>query len=335
MKAFQIARYSKTDLSVQLTELERPQLAPHEVLIQVKAAGVNPLDNMVTRGEVKLIVPYQLPLMMGHECSGVIAEVGSGVTDFAPGDRVFTRLPNKCPGAFAEYVAVEASAVAPMPKMLDFVEAASIPLTALTAYQALELLGAKAGESIFISGGSGGLGAMAIPLAKARGLIVYTNGNAASRERVLGLGADRYLDYKSEDYLKELPQVDYVLDSLGGKELSREMKLLKAGGKIVSLKGLPNGRFARRFSLPLWKQWLFSLVARGLEREAKAQGATYEFLFVESNGKQLGDIAQLIEQQGIRPSVDKVYPFAEASAALAKVAAGGAAGKIVLQVGHE
>lgn len=327
MKAFQIARYSKTDLSVQLTELERPRLVPHEVLIQVKAAGVNPLDNMVTRGEVKLIVPYQLPLTMGHECSGVIAEVGAGVTDFA-------RLPNKRPGAFAEYVAVEASAVAPMPKTLDFVEAASIPLTALTAYQALELLGAKAGESIFISGGSGGLGAMAIPLAKARGLIVYTNGNAASRERVLGLGADRYLDYKSEDYLKELPQVDYVLDSLGGKELSREMKLLKAEGKIVSLKGLPNGRFARRFGLPLWKQWLFSLAARGLEREAKAQGATYEFLFVESSGKQLRDITQLIEQQGIRPSVDKVYPFAEASAALAKVAAGGAAGKVVLQVGQ-
>ena len=161
MKAFQIARYSKTDLSVQLTELERPQLAPHEVLIQVKAAGVNPLDNMVTRGEVRLIVPYQLPLTMGHECSGVIAEVGAEVTDFAPGDRVFTRLPNKRPGAFAEYVAVEASAVALMPQTLDFVEAASIPLTALTAYQALELLGAKAGQSIFISGGSGGLGALA------------------------------------------------------------------------------------------------------------------------------------------------------------------------------
>ena len=251
MKAFQLQQYDKKNLALNCVELPRPQVAPNEVLIEVKAAGVNPLDNMITRGDVKMITPYALPQTMGNECAGVIAEVGSEVSDFVVGDAVFSRLPISRPGAFAEYVAVPADAVARMPEGLSFEEAASIPLTALTAYQALDLLEAKPGSSIFISGGSGGLGAMAIPLAKARGLKVYTNGNSASRERVMALGADRYLDYREEDYLEVLEPVDYVLDSLGGKELDRQMQLLRRGGKIVSLKGMPNARFAQRFGLPL------------------------------------------------------------------------------------
>lgn len=185
MKAFQLQQYDKKNLALNCVDLPRPQVAPNEVLIEVKAAGVNPLDNMITRGDVKIITPYELPQTMGNECAGVIVEVGSEVSDFAVGDAVFSRLPISRPGAFAEYVAVPADAVARMPEGLSFEEAASIPLTALTAYQALDLLEAKPGSSIFISGGSGGLGAMAIPLAKARGLKVYTNGNSASRERVM------------------------------------------------------------------------------------------------------------------------------------------------------
>lgn len=330
MKAFQVSEYNKSECRAALVEVDRPSIQPHEVLVEVKAAGVNPLDNMIMRGEVKLITPYSLPQILGNECSGVVVQVGHAVREISVGDKVFARLPVGQIGAFAEYVAVPASAVAQMPRGLSFVEAASIPLTALTAYQALELMNPKEGESIFISGGSGGLGAMAIPLAKARGLTVYTNGNKESIERVLALGADRYLDYRTEDYLQELPPVDYVLDSLGGKELRRQMRLLKAGGMLVSLRGLPNGRFAKRFGLPWWKQWLFSLVARGLERDAQRRGASYEFLFVESSGQQLGRIAQLVETQGIRLSVDKVFPFAQANEALAKVAQGGSAGKVVL-----
>ncbi|MBF1068701.1 MAG: zinc-binding dehydrogenase, partial [Prevotellaceae bacterium] len=161
-------------------------------------------------------------------------------------------------------------------------------------------------------------------------LKVYTNGNSASRERVMALGADRYLDYREEDYLEVLEPVDYVLDSLGGKELDRQMKLLRRGGKIVSLKGMPNGRFAQRFGLPTWKRWLFALAAFGVERKAKQQGITYEFLFVQSNGRQLAEVARLIAEKGIQPSVGQVFPFAETNEALQKVASGGAAGKVVL-----
>ena len=327
MKAFQLQQYDKKNLALNCVDLPRPQVAPNEVLIEVKAAGVNPLDNMITRGDVKMITPYALPQTMGNECAGVIVEVGSGVTDFAVGDAVFSRLPISRPGAFAEYVAVPADAVAHMPEGLSFEEAASIPLT---AYQALDLLEAKPGSSIFISGGSGGLGAMAIPLAKARGLKVYTNGNSASRERVMTLGADRYLDYREEDYLEVLEPVDYVLDSLGGKELERQMQLLRRGGKIVSLKGMPNARFAKRFGLPTWKRWLFALAAFGVERKARQLGVSYEFLFVQSNGHQLAEVARLIGEKGIQPSVGQVFPFAETNDALRKVATGGASGKVVL-----
>lgn len=330
MKAFQIFGYNKDGRRVQKVEVERPDVKPDEVLIEVRAAGVNPLDNMIIRGNVKIITPYRFPLTMGNECSGVIVQTGEEVRDFAVGDRVFTRLPTDRIGAFAEYVAVPVSAVARMPQGLTFGEAACIPLTALTAYQALELMQPKPGATVFISGGSGGLGAMAIPLAKAYGLTVFTNGNKESRERVLALGADRYLDYRQEDYLEALPLVDYVLDSLGGKELNRQMRLLKEGGMIVSLRGLPNGRFAKRFGLPWWKQCLFSLVAFQLEREAHKRKATYEFLFVESNGSQLGKIAQLLEQQSIRPSIDKVFTFDQTNEALAKVAQAGSTGKVVL-----
>lgn len=333
MKAFQIFGYNREDLTTQGVEIEQPSIKPNEVLIEVKAASVNPLDNMITQGKVKLITPYCFPLTLGNECSGIVVQTGQDVHDFIVGDQVFTRLPTNQIGAFAEYVATPASAVARMPRGVSFIEAASIPLTALTAYQALELMQPQPGESIFISGGSGGLGAMAIPLAKARGLIVYTNGNKESQERVLGLGADRYLDYRKEDYLEALPPVDYVLDSLGGNELYKQMRLLKKGGKIVSLRGLPNGRFAKRFGLPIWKQWLFSLASYRLSRVAKKYGVIYEFLFVESNGTQLAQVAQIIEEQGIHPSVERIFSFDQVNEALSKVAEGGSAGKVVIDLG--
>lgn len=330
MIAFQIQKYNKNNIETCKVNIERPHIRPNEVLIEVKAAGVNPLDNMITRGDVKLLTPYRLPLTVGNECAGVVAEVGHEVHNFAVGDKVFARLPTNQIGAFAQYVATPATAIALMPQALSFTEAASIPLTALTAYQALELMQPKPNERIFISGGSGGLGAMAIPLAKARGLAVYTNGNSDSRERVMALGADRYLDYRKEDYLETLPPVDYVLDSLGGKELNKQIQLLKAGGQIVSLRGIPNGSFAQRFGLPWWKKVLFSLASSSITQAARKRNATYNFLFVESNGKQLTEIAQLVDQGHIRPSIGKVFPFEQANDALAHVAQGGANGKVVL-----
>lgn len=330
MKAIQIFKYNKQDISATLVELAKPTIQPDEVLVHIKAAGVNPLDNKITRGGVKMLVPHKLPLTMGHEFAGIVEEIGSQVQGLSVGDKVYGLMPTIKAGAFAEWAAVPASILAPMPEGLSYTEATSIPLTALTAYQALDLMQVQAGKTIFISGGSGGFGAMAIPLAKARGLIVYTSGNAASRERVLALGADRYFDYRTEDYLQELKQVDYVIDSVGGAELSKQMKLLSSGGHIVSLNGMPNGRFARSFGLPKWKQWLLSLVGLSWDRQAKRVGATYDFLFVQANGSQLKKITELIEKLGIRPTINKVFTLEEVNDALQSIDKSSSLGKTVL-----
>ncbi len=334
MKAFQIDKHSKTDLSVKIKEVATPQPADNEVLVKVKTAGVNPLDNMITRGEVKLITPYAFPLTMGNEMAGVVEKVGRNVTDFKTGDRVFARLPLNKIGAFAEYVAVDKGALAHIPAYLSFAEAAAVPLTGLTAYQALEILQPKAGETIFISGGTGGFGAMAIPIAKAMGLKVITNGNLANKERVMQLGADRFLDYKTEDYTQVLSDVDYVIDTLGGKELEKQFTILKKGGKLVSLKGMPNGRFAEKMNLAWWKKIIFGLVGKKFDAMAKKNEQEYHFIFVTSNGKQLSEVAKILEQHQVKPSIDSVFPFEQASEALHKIAHKPSQGKTILSFEH-
>ena len=208
MKAAQLTQYNKKNISLTLTQVEKPQVPADHVLVKVTAAGVNPLDNMISRGEVKLITPYRLPLTAGNEMVGVVETVGAHVNQFAAGDRVFARLPLDHIGAFAEYVSVHVSALAKVPDYLTYIEAAAVPLTALTIVQALTLMNAQAGNTIFISGGTGGVGAMAIPIAKAKGLTVITNGSADNKERVLALGVDRFIDYKTEDYTTTVKDVD-------------------------------------------------------------------------------------------------------------------------------
>ena len=224
MKAAILEKYASDGRELIVRDIPIPAIADDEVLVKVVAAAVNPLDNMIVRGEVKLIVPYRFPLVMGNELSGVVEKVGSGVKGFQKGDRVYARMPLDKIGAFAEYAAVRATALAKIPDYLSFEEAASVPLTALTAWQAYELMQVEKGKTIFISGGTGSVGAMAIPIAKSLGLTVITNGSAENEERVLSLGADRFIDYRRENYADILTDVDYVLDTLGDKELEDEFK---------------------------------------------------------------------------------------------------------------
>ena len=332
MKAALVRAYDKHNIKVDLTDVPDPTAKPGEVLIAVRTAGVNPLDNMISRGEVKMITPYALPLIAGNEVVGEIAALGEGVTGFSVGQRVFARLPLDQIGAFAEYVAVDAQALALVPDYLSDEEAAGVPLTALTAMQALDLLAPQPGERIFISGGSGGFGAMAIPLAKARGLYVITTGNAESEGRIRGLGADEYIDFRSQNYLELVHDVDYVIDTLGGDALKEQFRILKSGGSLVSLRGMPNKAFAQSMGLPLWKQWLFGLAGRSLDSLAKRNNQTYHFIFVQANGQQLAEIAQLFEAQQLRPSIDTVYAFDQLNVALEKVASGKSVGKTVVRI---
>ncbi|MBK0347573.1 NADP-dependent oxidoreductase [Aerococcaceae bacterium zg-ZJ1578] len=330
MKAAQHTTYNKNNIQLTVTDIAKPQITSKQVLVKVTAAGVNPLDNMISRGEVKMIVPYKLPQTAGNELVGLVEEVGAAVTNFEIGERVFGRLPLDSIGAFAEYVAVDASALAKVPDYLTDVEAAAIPLTALTIMQALDLMQAQAGKTIFISGGTGGVGGMAIPIAKAKGLTVITNGDGANAERVLALGADRFIDYKTEDYTQTVSNVDYVLDTLGGNETEKQMSIMKKGGHLVSLRAMPNGEFAKRMNMPIHKQILFGTVGHKFDKMAAKYGVHYHFIFVTSNGKQLQEVADIFSERQIKPSIDTVYPFEEVNAALDKVANGRSRGKTVL-----
>ena len=332
MKVVQIDNYSKTIDSVKIREINIPEIKPDEVLVRVKSVGINPVDNMITRGEVKLITPYSFPLSIGNELAGVIEKTGEKVTEFKEGDRVFSRLPTNKIGAFAEYVAINKKDLAKIPEYLSFNEAAAIPLTALTAYQALDILQLKSGKTLFISGGSGGFGAMAVPLAKARGIKVITNGSLENKERVLALGAEQFLDYKTEDYAQLLHDVDGVIDTIGGKDTEKQFSILKQGGKLVSLKGMPNGRFAKKMGLPLWKQWIFGFAGRSFDNMAKKRNQEYHFIFVQSSGEQLSEIAKVLEENQIRPSIDSIYSFEDIAKALVKVDKGSSRGKTIVEI---
>lgn len=330
MKAIQIDGYKKGDVKVALRDIEIPKVGDNDLLVKVKAAAVNPLELLIAHGDVKMVVPYRFPLTIGNEMSGVVEQVGASVKDFHIGDRVFGRLPIDRIGAFAEYVAVDATAVAKTPDYLSDVEAAAVPLTALTAEQALDILKLKSGNSLFISGGSGSFGAMAIPLAAARGLKVITSGGAKAKERTMELGVSQYFDYKTEDYTKVLKDVDGAIDSLGDKELPGLFSVLREGATVVSLKGMPNGSFAKSFGLPLWKQWLFKLVGMKNEKLASKRNQHYHFIFVTADGAQLRNAASILEARQIRPEIGNVYTLEQAEEALRDVANHRSQGKVII-----
>ena len=260
-------------------------------------------------------------------------KAGPNAHSFKEGDRVYGRMPLAKIGAFAEYAAVDESALAPVPDYLSMEEAACVPLTALTALQALDLMEAQPGQTLFISGGTGSLGAMAIPIAARRGLTVATSGSARNEERVRALGAQVFVDYKTQDYAEVLHDVDCVLDTLGEAELPKEFRILKEGGRLVSLRGLPNGRFAQRAGLPAVKRALFGIAGRKFDKMAARKGQTYDFVFVHEDGEQLAQVARLFPaEQPLAVSIDRTFELAQVNEALEAVRTGHSRGKTLLSI---
>lgn len=332
MKAAILKKYDKNGTDVEIMDVPIPEISSDDVLVKIRVAGVNPLDNMIIRGEVKMITPYKLPLIMGNEFSGVVEKVGNNVDEFSVGDRVYSRMPLDKIGAFAEFAAVNKNALAKIPDYLSFEHAACVPLTALTAYQSFDLMKVKENERIFISGGTGSLGAMAILIAKSFGLKVITNGSAKNKERVIDLGVDEFIDYRTQDYSEILSDIDYVLDTLGEKELEKEFKILKNDGILVSLKGMPNKEFAERMGLSSIKKVLFGVVGRKFDKMAQKKNQKYYFLFVNENGAQLSQISNIFEQNKIQPSIDEIFELSEVNKALKKVDNGGSKGKTLIKI---
>ncbi|WIM38682.1 NADP-dependent oxidoreductase [Paenibacillus sp. PK4536] len=332
MKAAQISKYSK-QIEAQVNTISIPDIEDHEVLVKVKAAAVNPLEMLIITGSVKLIQDYPFPLTIGNELAGVIEKVGKNVHEFQVGDDIYTRLPLKKIGAFAEYVAVDAAAIAPMPKNLSYAEGSAVALTGLTAYQGLhEELEAKSGQSVFIPGGSGSFGQIAVSIAKAMGLKVIVSGNAQTRERTLQIGADQYLDYTKENYVDVLTNIDHVIDALGPEEFDNELQIMKRGGRLLSLRTGPNKRFAEDRGFPWWKQKLFGAVGARYDNKAKKKDIQYRFIFVRSDSTQLKEITQIVETNHIVPLLHpQTFTINDINYALELVANGRPKGKVIIQ----
>ncbi|NKJ35741.1 MULTISPECIES: NADP-dependent oxidoreductase [Rhizobium] len=332
MKAFLIDRYAK-GAALRLGEVPEPELREDEVLVRIHAASVNPVDAKIRDGEFKLVLPYRLPLILGNDAAGVVVRVGSKVRKFKTGDEVYGRPAKDRIGTFAEFIAINEADVAMKPKNLTMEEAASVPLVALTAWQALvDRANLKKGQKILIHAGSGGVGAIAIQLAKHIGATVATTTSTANVDLVRSLGADVVVDYKKDDFENVLQGYDVVLNSLGKDTLEKSLRVLKPGGKLISISGPPDPEFARESGSGWLLRQAMRLLSFSIRRKSKRHRVSYSFLFMKPSGGQLEQIASLIEAGAIRPVVDRVFPFEKTNEALAYVETGRARGKVVIAV---
>jgi NADPH:quinone reductase-like Zn-dependent oxidoreductase len=332
MKALTFKRYGKSP-DIGFAEVPRPTLKADELLVQVHAASVNPIDNMIPTGLFKAVVKFQLPATMGSDLAGVVTEVGSHVTRFKVGDAVFANIFDQGTGSIAEFAVVPESAAALKPANLDFVQAASIPMVGLTSWQALkERINLRAGQKVFIPAGSGGVGTFAIQLAKHLGAKVGTTTSTANVELVSRLGADEVVDYKKQEFEKVLRGYDAVLGTVRGDAIEKSIDILKSRGTVVSLVGPLDVAFARARRLNVVLTFVFALMSRKIMRLAKKRDVAYSFLFARPDGDQLAQIGKLLETQRIRPVIDKVFPFVQAKVALEYLAQGRSKGKVVVQM---
>ncbi|MDR9774085.1 NADP-dependent oxidoreductase [Rhizobium hidalgonense] len=332
MKAFVVDKYKKKG-ALRLANLPEPELQDSDVLVRIQATAVNLLDSKLRDGEFKLVLPYRPPFILGHDVAGTVVKAGPKVRRFKVGDEVYARPRDHRVGTFAEFIAVDEADVALKPKNLSMTEAASLPLVGLTAWQALVEVGkVKPGQKVFIQAGSGGVGTFAIQLAKHLGATVATTTSARNAELARSLGADVVIDYKTQDFEKVLSGYDLVLNSQDPKTLEKSLAVLKPGGQLISISGPPDPAFARELGLNLFLKLVLRLLSRGVRKKAKRLGIGYAFLFMRAEGRQLAEIARLIEQGVIRPVVDKVFPFEKTGDALAYVETGRAKGKVVITV---
>jgi NADPH:quinone reductase-like Zn-dependent oxidoreductase len=330
MKAFILDKYKKGG-TLRFGEAPEPRLGDEDVLVEIHAAGLNPLDSKIRDGAFKPLLPYRPPFVLGHDMAGTVTGLGSKVRRFKLGDEVYARPRDGRVGTFAEEISINEADLALKPKNLTMVEAAAIPLVGLTAWQALvERAGLRKGQQVLIHAGSGGVGTFAIQLAKHLGATVAATTSTANVELVRSLGADVVIDYKKQNFEKVLSDYDVVLNSLDGDTLQKSLSVLKPGGKLISISGPPDPDFARQQGLNWVLRQVMRLLSFGIRRKAKGRGVGYSFLFMRADGGQLSQITSLIEAGIIRPIMDRVFPFAATNDALAYIETGRSKGKVVV-----
>ncbi len=331
MRAMVIDKYGKVPM--RMTEMPTPEINQYEVLAEIHAASINPIDFKIRDGKVKLLLKYKMPLILGNDFSGVIVKVGTKVTQFKVGDEIYARPRKDKIGTFAEYIAIHEDDIALKPKNLTFEEAASIPLVGLTSYQALhDIMQLQKGQKILIHAGSGGVGTFAIQLAKIMGATVATTASEAGENLVKSLGSDEIINYKKEKFEDILKNYVAVFDTLGGTALEKSFDIIKSEGNIVSVSGMPNARFGKEFGSGFFKTLLFSLASKKLTALEKKHNAQYSFLFMKPSGDQLRIIAKYIESGQIKPITDRIFPFEDTQKAMEYSESGRAKGKIIVKI---
>ncbi len=331
MRAFFIRRYGGPEL-LEEGELPPPPLGPRDVRITLHAASINPVDWKIREGKARVLLPYRFPLVLGNDGSGVVSEVGAEVKAFKPGDAVYTRLGKDRIGTFAEEVVAAEELVAPKPARLSHVEAASLPLVGLTAWQALaEVAQLKPGQTVLVHAGAGGVGSAAVQLARHLGAKVVATASAKNAELVRGFGAETVVDYHSQRFEEVVRDVDVVLDGVGMDNVLRSFRCVRPGGIVISISDGPDLAFAREFGVTplLWP--VFWLLGAKANRAARRHGARYRYWFMRPDGEQLRHLTSLVEQGALRPHVDRVFPFSQTREALAYAESGKARGKVVVQ----
>ncbi|WMT43183.1 NADP-dependent oxidoreductase [Paenibacillus sp. D2_2] len=332
MKAMIIEKYGKVTPLI-MTEQPMPDMGEHDVLVEIHAASLNPIDYKIKEGKVKFLLTYKFPLILGNDFSGVVVKVGDRVTAFKPGDEVYGRPRKSRIGTLAEYIAVHEEDISLKPHNLSFVEAASIPLVGLTTYQAFtDIMNLQKGQKILIHAGAGGVGTFAIQLAKLMGLYVATTASDKGYELVKSLGADLIINYRKENFEELLTGYDAVFDTLGGEALEKSFQILKPGGQIVSISGMPNARFGKDQQLGWMKTIVLSIVSRKITALERKSYSKYHYLFMKPSGAQLKIIKEFIEAGHIIPIIDKVYTFENTGQAFQYLEEGRAKGKVVVQM---
>jgi NADPH:quinone reductase-like Zn-dependent oxidoreductase len=331
MRAYVLEHYGGPEGS-RLMDVPAPVPGPRDILVEVRAAGLNPVDFKFRQGKLRAILRPKLPFVLGNELAGEVIAVGGDVKRFHVGDRVFARVAKDRAGAFAAQACVDEDHAAHMPGDLDFTAAAAIPLAGLTALQALrDELAVKPGQLVFISGGAGGVGTFAIQIAKWLGADVTTTASSRGEALVRSLGCDEVIDYTTEDISRAGRRFDAGFDLIGGKTLAQMFDIMKPGGRIVSVAGVPEPQTAikdlgGRSALAVG----FWIISYGIRSRARRAGIGYRYLFMHPGGSELAELAGLIEQGKLKVIIDRAYPFANISEALAYLESGHAKGKVVV-----
>ena len=311
MKAIVIHQYGGPEV-LKYEDVPRPVPKDDQLLVRVIAAGVNPVDGMIRSGMFAKEGKRAFPIILGGDVAGVVEKVGSTITRFKAGDPVFAYVSLDNSGGYAQYALVKEGEAAPKPKALTYVEAAAVPIVALTAWQALiDSAKLSAGQAVLIHGGSGGVGSFAIQIAKVRGAKVIATASTANQDLLKELGADVAIDYTKQKFEDVAKDVDVVLDSVGKDTLARSYGVIKKGGFIVSI------------------------VARLDQTELGKHGIHGAALSVDPNSQELAEIGKLIDQGKIKVIVSQTFPLSEAKTAQEQVATGHTRGKIVLKVAEE